>query len=99
MVVHGETQAANRVVYNDIRPYTNGAHYYIAAAWAEENISRVPKSYIVGDGSTTRANMVYYRNADLNSNTKYGIFIRIDISGNVVAYIVIATLALDRHNI
>ena len=89
MVVRGETPAANRAVYNDATPYTIGARYYIAAAWAEENISRVPESYTVGDGSITVANTVVYRNAELNTNTKYGIFIRIDIEsdvGNVVGY-------------
>ena len=89
VVVCGETPAANRAVYNDATPYTNGARYYIAAAWAEENISRVPESYTVGDGSITVANTVVYRNAELNTNTRYGIFVRIDIesdAGNVVGY-------------
>ena len=67
-------------------PSPNSAHNYIAAAWARENISRVPESYIVGDGSTTVANTVVYRNTELNSNTRYGIVIRIDIAGNVVGY-------------
>ena len=87
MVVRSETLAANQAVYNDAGPYTNGATHYIAAAWARENISTVPESYTVGDGSTTVANTVVYGNAELNSNTRYGIFIRIDIesdAGNVV---------------
>ena len=87
VVVRSETPAANQAVYNDAGPYTNGANYYIAAAWARENISRLPESYTAGDGSTTVANTVVYRNAKLRSDTTYAIFIRIDIesdTGNVV---------------
>ena len=85
VVVRSESTAANQAVYDNAGPYTNDAFYYIAAAWARENISRVPESYTVGDGS--RTNMMVYTNAKLKSNTRYGIFIRIDIqpvAGNVV---------------
>ena len=85
VVVHSESTAANQAVYDNAGPYTNYASYYITAAWARENISRVPESYTVGDGS--RTNMMVYTNAKLKSNTRYEIFIRIDIqpvAGNVV---------------
>ena len=87
VVVRSETPAANQAVYNDAGPYTNGANYYISAAWARENISRIPNSYTVGDDSTTVANTVVYTNAKLTSDTTYAIFIRIEIqsdTGNVV---------------
>ena len=89
VVVRGETPSANQAVYNDAGPYTPDASYYIAAAWAGENISSVPDSYTVGDGSTTVANTMVYRNAELSSSTRYGIFVRIDIesdAGNMVGY-------------
>ena len=73
----------NQAVYNDAGAYYNDALYYISAAWAQENISTIPSSLIVGDGSTTLANMVVYTNAELNSNTGYGIFVRIDIESDV----------------
>ena len=87
VVVRGESPAANQAVYDDAGPYTNDASYYITAGWAGENVSRVPESYTVGDGSSTLANMMVYTNAKLKSNTRYGIFIRIDIqsvAGNAV---------------
>ena len=87
VVVRSKSTAANQAVYDNAGPYTNDAFYYIAAAWARENISRVPESYTVGDGSRTLANMMVYTNAKLKSNSRYGIFIRIDIqpvAGNVV---------------
>ena len=96
VVVRGETPSPNQAVYNDAGPYRRDASYYIAAAWARENISRVPESYTVGDGSRTVANRMVYTNAELSSSTRYGIFVRIDIesdAGNVVGYKVISTLA------
>lgn len=47
IVVRSESPAANQAVYDDTGPYTNDASYYIAAAWARENVSRVPESYIL----------------------------------------------------
>ena len=82
MVVRGETPSPNQAVYNDAGPYTQDAPYYIAAAWAGENISRVPDSYTVGNGSTTVANTVVYRNAELNPATDYSLFVRIDIESD-----------------
>ena len=82
VVVKGGTPDANQAVYNDAGCYFNDAPYYIAAAWAQENISRVPGSYVVGDGSTTWADTVVYTNAKLKSNTGYGIFVRIDIESD-----------------
>ena len=88
VVVRSATPDPNQAAYDDAGPYFNGAPYYIAAAWAREDISRVPVGlYTVGDGSTTLANMVVYTNAGLKSNTGYGLFVRIDIesdAGDVV---------------
>ena len=92
VVVRGETPSPNQAMYNDAGPYTQDASYYITAAWAGENISRprVPESYTVGDGSTTVANTVVYRNAELNPATDYSFFVRIDIqsdTGGEVLYL------------
>ena len=81
VVVRSDTPA-NQAVYNDARPYTRDAPYYIAAAWARENISRVPESYTLGDRSTTVANARVYTNAELNPDTGYSIFVRIDIESD-----------------
>ena len=90
VVVRSETPAANQAVYNDAGPYTRDASYYIAAAWAGGNISRVPVSYTLGNGSTTVANTMVYTNAELNPDTDYSIFVRIDIesdAGGQVLYL------------
>ena len=58
VVVRSESPAANQAVYDDAGPYTNDASYYIAAAWARENVSRVPGSYTMGDGSRTLASTI-----------------------------------------
>ena len=82
VVVRSETPSVNQVVYNDAGPYTRDATYYIAAAWARENISRVPESFTLGDRFTTVANTVVYTNAELNPDTDYSIFVRIDIESD-----------------
>jgi len=82
VVVRSRTPDANQAVYIDAQPYVNNAPYYIAAAWAQENISRVPLSFTVGNGSTTLANMVVYTNAELSSDTDYSIFVRIDVESD-----------------
>ena len=82
VVVRSETPSANQAVYNDAGPYRRDASYYITAAWARENISSVPYSYTVGDGSTTVANTVVYRNSELNPATDYSFFVRIDIQSD-----------------
>ena len=90
VVVRSETPSANQAVYNNAGPYMQGVSYYITAAWAGENISRVPNSYTVGNGSTTVANTVVYRNAELNPATDYSFFVRIDIqsdTGGEVLYL------------
>ena len=80
MVVRSETPSPNQAMYNDAGPYMQDAPYYIAAAWAGENISRVPDSYTVGDGSRTVADGMVYTNAELNPATVYSVFVRIDIA-------------------
>jgi len=82
VVVHSGNPDTNQAVYNDAGAYFSDAPYYIAAAWGRENISTIPSSLTVGDGSTTLANMVVYTNAELKTNTGYGIFIRIDIESD-----------------
>ena len=69
-------------MYNDAGPYTRDATNYTAAAWARENISRVPESFTLGDRSTTVANTRVYTNAELNPDTDYSIFVRIDIASD-----------------
>ena len=82
VVVHSGSPDPNQAAYNDAGPYFSGAPYYIAAAWARENISRIPASLTVGDGSTTLASTVVYTNTELRSNSGYGIFIRIDVGSD-----------------
>ena len=82
VVVRSRNPDTNQAVYNDAGAYFSDSPYYITAAWARENISRIPSSLTVGDGSITLANMVVYTNAELSSNTGYGIFIRIDIESD-----------------
>ena len=82
VVVRSETPSANQAMYNDARPYMQDAPYYITAAWAGENISSVPHSYTVGNGSTTVANRMVYTNAELNPATVYSVFVRIDIASD-----------------
>ena len=89
-MVRSETPATNQAAYNDAGPYTRDASYYIAAAWARGNISRVPNSFTLGDRSTTVANTVVYTNAELNPDTDYSIFVRFDIesdAGGQVLYL------------
>ena len=61
------------------------ASYYIAAAWDENAIraGQVPSVFIVGDQSLTTANGKDYVNAPLDSNTRYGVFVRYDINSDV----------------
>ena len=82
VVVRSGNPDPNRAVYNDAGTYFRSAPYYIAAAWARENISRVPDSFTVGNGSITRANSVVYTNAPLSPDTDYSIFVRIDIESD-----------------
>ena len=82
VVVRDGSPDPNQAVYNDARPYPGDASYYIAAAWAGQNISMVPDSFTVGDGSITWANGVVYANAILSPDTDYSIFVRIDIESD-----------------
>lgn len=60
--------------YHDLKPYTEGAMAYITAAWNEEQVqsNMVPHEFTIGDGSTFGD----YTNVPLQSNTRYGYFIR-----------------------
>ena len=103
MVVRSETPSPNQAVYDDADPYRRDAPYYITAAWAGENISSVPDSYTVGDGSTTVANTVVYTNAELNPATDYSLFVRIDIESDaggevILMLIYFHSLALSASN-
>ena len=82
VVVRSETPSPNQAAYDGARPYRRDAPYYIAAAWARENIYRVPDSYTVGDGSITVADGMVYTNAELNPATVYSVFVRIDIESD-----------------
>ena len=81
-------------MYNDAGPYTRDASYYIAAAWARGNISRVPNSYTLGDGSTTVADTVVYTNTELNPDTDYSIFVRIDIESDTGGEVILILMYL-----
>ena len=103
MVVRSETPSPNQAVYDDADPYRRDAPYYITAAWAGENISSVPDSYTVGDGSTTVANTVVYTNAELNPATDYSLFVRIDIESDAGGEVILMlmyfhSLALSASN-
>lgn len=74
---------ANQSEYDDAEPFPGrDGLYYITAAWAGRNISQVPASFTVGDGSITFANGITYTNNGLQSGTQYSIFIRIDIESD-----------------
>ena len=60
--------------YDDAKPYTPNAPYYITAAWSKENVTRVPFNYIVGNESVTYADGITYLNAKLKSGTAYTFF-------------------------
>jgi len=82
VVVRSRNPDTNQAVYNDAGTYFRNAPYYIAAAWAGQNISMVPDSFTVGDDSITWANRMVYTNAPLNPDTDYSIFVRIDIESD-----------------
>ena len=86
-------------MYNNAGPYTRDATYYIAAAWARENISRVPESYTLGDRSTTVANTVMYTNAELNPDTAYSIFVRIDIESDAGGEVILILMCLHSRTL
>ena len=73
--------------YIDARSYGNdsSASYYITAAWDENAIQaeQVPSVFSVGDRKRYKANGVDYVNAQLDSNTRYGLFVRYDIDSDV----------------
>ena len=70
--------------YLDAQPYVDdlSVNYYITAAWDESVIQDVPDTFVVGDLSTTTADGVQYTNGPLDSNTRYGVFIRYEIDSD-----------------
>ena len=62
--------------YPDIGAYMKGARMYITASWNEERIQSgtVPLTFTIGNG-LTGGNRTY-KNVPLESNTRYGYFIR-----------------------
>ena len=71
--------------YDDAKAFTPESLYYITAAWASENVTRVPLSYIIGNESVTYANGVTYLNARLKSGSTYTFFIQIDLKSDTVS--------------
>ena len=71
--------------YNDATPYPTSNHYYIAAAWGEDDIqsNNVPTVFTVGDNTeyevVVNGTKTTYSNVPLDSNTEYSIFVRYDI--------------------
>ena len=64
---------------------TTFTQYYITAAWANENVTRVPQRYVIGNESVTYANGVRYLNARLESGSEYSFFVRIDLKSDTVS--------------
>ena len=83
IVVRGRA-GEDQSVYDDAGPYQSGAEYYITAAWAGANVTRVPDSFIIGNGSVSYADGRTYVNAKLSSNSRYTVFVRIDLDSDVV---------------
>ena len=73
--------------YNNAKAFEpeSEATYYITAAWAKENVTKVPLTYTVGNESVTYANEVTYLNAKLKSGTPYTLFVRIDLRSDTVS--------------
>ena len=69
--------------YDDAKPYTPDATYYITAAWSKENVTRVPERYIVGNESVTFADGDTYLNAKLKSGSDYTFFAWIDLKSDL----------------
>ena len=67
--------------YSDLKAYTEGATVYITAAWNESHT--VPNEFTIGDVSDHGE--LGYTNRALNSNTRYGYFIRYVIENDVDA--------------
>ena len=73
--------------YDDARPFTDEAVYYITAAWDEAAVysGRVTSTIDVGDGTIYKAKFpgmldpINYVNQPLRSNHDYCIFVRYDI--------------------
>ena len=69
--------------YDDAKPYTSGAPYYVTAAWSRENLTRVPENFIIGDETVTYADGEMYLNARLSSGSDYTFFVRIDLKSDL----------------
>ena len=69
--------------YRDLKPYMKGAMAYITAAWNEKQVqsNMVPREFTIGDG------LIFgdYTNVPLQSNTRYGYFIRYIIENDANA--------------
>ena len=67
--------------FNNAQPYSEGASFYITAAWGEEDIyaEQVPPILMVGDDMVFAVSNTAYRNVPLRSNTRYSIRTRYDI--------------------
>ena len=87
VVIRGAPLSTNQEDYDDAKPYTpdSSAPYYITAAWANENVTRVPVTYIVGNESVTYANGAMYLNAKLKSGSEYTFFVQIDLKSDTVS--------------
>ena len=70
--------------YDDAKAFTPEATYYITAAWARENVTRVPINFVVGNESVTYADGVKYLNARLSSGSSYSFFAIIDLQSDIV---------------
>ena len=68
--------------YSDLKPYEEGVTVYITAAWNESD--SVPRDFTIGSVSAS-GDDPRYNNKALNSNTRYGYFIRYVIENDVDA--------------
>ena len=69
--------------YSDATSYQAGDTYYITAAWDKETIDNVPAVFAIGDGSVTVANGITYENVKLKPDSRYSVFVRIDIQSDI----------------
>ena len=82
-MIKGAPENIQLTDYDDATAYMRNDPYYITAAWAGENVTRVPLDYIVGSESVTYANGVKYVNAKLSAGSTYTIFIWIDLRSDI----------------
>ena len=100
MIVIQERPLKRQEEYDDAKAFTPDAYapYYITAAWANENVTRVPFTYVVGNGSVSYANGVRYLNAGLRTGSDYTFFVWIDLMSDTVSCVVFVFMSRCIHH-